>query len=195
MSPLGLQYEKRAAWFARAEINRSINMKHLDSTHETISHAIAAYMKEDFQHSIDLFSEVLAAVTDDKLALVSRGSAHLRVNELESARADFDRVIALNPDYARAYHLRGLVKARQGDDPGAIEDFGRALALDANYAAAYASRASIYQNLGQDALAAEDLQAVINLMRVSLETAANEGTIWQTHHMRVEDAMETELNR
>jgi len=34
-----------------------------------------------------------------------------------------------------------------------------------------------------------------NLARANLETYAVENDVWQSEHLRVEDAMETELNR
>jgi tetratricopeptide (TPR) repeat protein len=122
-------------------------------------------------------------------------SAFLKSNRLDEAIADFDRVIALYPEYARAYHLRGVARATRGDDLEAFKDFDKAIELDAAYGAAYASRGSVHQRLGHAEQAAEDMAMVTHLTHLNLESANLENNVWQTQHMRVEEYLETELNR
>jgi tetratricopeptide (TPR) repeat protein len=162
---------------------------------DDVSQALSAFAREDYDESIRFFNEVLSQNPDHRLSILSRGSAFLRLNRLAEAMADFDRVIALYPDYVRGYHLRGVAKATRGDGLEALKDFDKAIEMDAAYGAAYASRASVHQRLGHDDLAAEDMAMVSNLTQVNLETYNLENNVWQTQHMRVEDAMETELNR
>ncbi|NNG01730.1 MAG: tetratricopeptide repeat protein [Desulfobacteraceae bacterium] len=157
--------------------------------------AISRYTEGNYEESVRLFSDVLSGDPAHKLSLISRGSAHLKLGETDSAMTDFDTLIDLHPDYARAYHLRGLPHEQRGEDKTAVADFDRAIELDPGYGAAYASRAVVHQKLGNDALATEDMSMLTSLTQVNMETFANENNIWQTHHMRVEDAMETELNR
>jgi tetratricopeptide (TPR) repeat protein len=162
---------------------------------DTISQALNAYTRGDYEYCIQKFNEVLSANPDHRLSLLTRGSAFLRSNRMDEAMADFDRLIALYPKYVRAYHLRGLAKANQGNDLEAVKDFDKAIEIDADYGAAYASRATVHQRLGHEELAAEDMAMMSNLNQVNLETYAVENNVVQTQHMRVEDAMETELNR
>lgn len=164
-------------------------------TNDTVSQALNAFARKDYEQSIRLLNKMLAKNPDHRLSLLSRGSAFLRSNRPVEAMSDFDRVIALYPEYVRAYHLRGLAKASLGDDLEALKDFDKAIEIDAEYGAAYASRAAVHQRLGHDDLASEDMIMVTHLTRVNLETYAVHNNVWQTHHMRVEDAMETELNR
>jgi tetratricopeptide (TPR) repeat protein len=162
---------------------------------DNVSQALSAYAREDYEQSIRLFNQVLAGNPDHRLSLLSRGSAFLRSNRMAEAISDFDRVIALYPEYIRGYHLRGVARASLGDDLEALKDFDKAIELDAGYGAAYASRAAIHQRLGHEDLASEDMAMVNHLTHVNLETYNVENNVWQTQHMRVEDAMETELNR
>jgi tetratricopeptide (TPR) repeat protein len=162
---------------------------------DDISQALGAFAREDYQESIRLFNRVLSENPDHRLSLLGRGSAYLKSGRLGAATADFDRVIVLYPDCVRAYHLRGVVKAARGDDLAAIKDFDKAIELDAVYGAAYASRSTVHQRLGHADLAAEDMAMVTNLTQVNMERYNVENNVWQTQHMRVEDAMETELNR
>lgn len=162
---------------------------------DNVSQALKAFAWEDYEKSIRFFDKVLAKSPDHRLSLLSRGSAFLRLDRLDEAIADFDRVIALYPEYVRAYHLRGLAKASRGEDLEALKDFDKAIKIDAAYGAAYASRATVHQRLGHEDLASEDMAMMTNLTRVNLESYAVDNNVWQTQHMRIEDAMETELNR
>lgn len=162
---------------------------------DNLSQALNAFARGDYEQSIRILDKALADNPDHRLSLLCRGSALLKSRRLDEALDDFDRVIALYPDYARAYHLRGVVKANRGDDLAALADFDEAIKIDAAYGAAYASRATVHQRLGHDDPATEDLAMVANLTRVNLENYAVDNNVWQTDHMRVEDAMETELNR
>jgi tetratricopeptide (TPR) repeat protein len=71
----------------------------------------------------------------------NRGSGYRRAGDLDAALADFNRVIALNPDFARAYHARGLVRDEQDAPDKALEDFDRAIKVDDKDWGAYYSRA------------------------------------------------------
>ena len=73
-------------------------------------------------------------------AYCGRGTAKGNKGDYDGAIADFDRAIAINPNYAEAYYNRGLVKAEQGDYDGAIADYDRAIAINPNYAVAYCGR-------------------------------------------------------
>jgi Tfp pilus assembly protein PilF len=162
---------------------------------DVLTRALDALAKEEYPESIGLFSDVLTEQPENKISLISRGSAFLRLNLLDEALTDFDRTIASHPSYARTYHLRGLVKARQGVNQAALADFDKAVALDPHYGAAFTSRAIVHQELGHDALATDDMATVAGLTRVNLETYAAQNKVWQTRHLQVEETLESELNR
>ena len=166
-----------------------------DTTNNFIAEAMSAYVRKNYDECITRFTEVLAIDPQHQLSLMGRGSAFLQIHQTAKAEADFDRVISLNPRYARAYHLRGLAREKHGDDDAAVEDFDQAILLDPQYGAAYASRAALLDKRGQVDKAVEDIKMIGRLTQMNVETFANANNIWQTHHMRVEDAMETELNR
>ena len=56
--------------------------------------------------------------------------------DFRGAIADFDRVIAINPDYADAYSNRGAAHAGSKDYPKAIADYDKAIALNPDLAEA-----------------------------------------------------------
>ena len=148
-----------------------------------------------FDESIELLTLALESDPTFTLAIVGRGAAYLKQDKLDQARGDFDRALKLNPDYARAHHMRGLVSEKRGDDHTALADFDRAIELDADYGAAYYSRASLHAKMANAEKAQGDIEMVAQIGSRNMESFMNESNVWQTQHMRVEDAIETELQR
>jgi tetratricopeptide (TPR) repeat protein len=65
----------------------------------------------------------------------------------QEALADYDRAIALNPNYANAYYNRGLLKVLKLNDPqGALADFDQVITLNPNLAEAYVNRGFLKRN-------------------------------------------------
>lgn len=157
--------------------------------------AMAAFVGQDFGTCIAHLSEVLREDKTHKLALVSRGAAFMRTGNHQTALEDFDRAIAIDPQYARAYHLRGLAREVKNDDHGALDDFNRAIELAPDYGVAYHSRATLLTKLGQTERATADIQMLTHLTQRNIETFANENNVWRSQHMHLESIMENELNR
>ena len=168
-------------------------------TSEDIKHiyadAMTAFINEKYADSIELFTRGLEMEPDNKMALVSRGAAYLRLNDPQRAIKDLDRAIKVDPKYARTYHLMGLAHEGIGDTEAALAHFTRAIEVDPAYGAAYYSRATLFTRLGMEESAFEDIQTVTAITATNLETFANENNVWHTQQMRVEDAIETELMR
>ena len=170
----------------------------MNSTHSTLAdyaEGMEAFIKGDFSKSEALFSNMLDRAPNHKQALVSRGAARLNDERPGEAIDDFNRAIEMDPSYARAYHLRGLAHEKQGAFSTAIDDFGRALELDPDYGAAYYSRASLLTRMGRNEDAAADMQMVAQMTQRNVTAFANDNNLIHSEHLRVEDALETELNR
>lgn len=58
-------------------------------------------------------------------ALYNRGNTKLVLNDNAGAIADFDRVIALAPNFDEAYNNRGSAKSMFGDKKGAMLDYNK----------------------------------------------------------------------
>ena len=63
-------------------------------------------------------------------AYTNRGLAYYDKGEVDRAIADFDKVIALDPNNADAYSNRGNAYDEKGEFDRAIADFRRALEID-----------------------------------------------------------------
>jgi Tfp pilus assembly protein PilF len=166
-----------------------------DDLKDLLSYAMSEFLKNNYGKSLELLEKLLKAEPDHRLALTTRGTAHLKLNHPDSAVEDFDRVIQIDPSYARAYHLRGAAREARGDSDGAIADFTKAIELKPEYGAAYYSRAALFSKLGREDSAAEDIETVTHLTNANIEAFANENNVWRSNQLRVEDMLESEMNR
>ncbi len=165
------------------------------NANELFTQAMGQFVEQNYDHSIELLTQALALDGNHRLAYTSRGAAYLRQEKHKKALADFDSAIEADPDYAKAYHLRGLAKERLDDDDSAMRDLDRAIALDPEYGAAYFSRANLHTKLGNHDLAQEDVEMVTHLTNRNIEEFANEHNVWRSHHLKVEDMLESEMQR
>ena len=169
-------------------------MNHTDPINHRTK-GMQAFANHEYEKSVQRFTQYLEHTPGDVITLLSRGSAHLKLDRLEAADADFTRVLEQSPDNAHALHLRGLAREKQNQDEAALEDFNGAIERNPQYGAAYLSRSHLLAKMGRDEDALADRQMVAMLTQQNVEGFASDHNVWQTQHMNVEAAMETELNR
>jgi tetratricopeptide (TPR) repeat protein len=88
---------------------------------------------------------------DDRVsALTNRGSAYNGKGDVDSAVADFDEAIRLDPKHALAFLGRGNSYALKGNFDRAIADFDEAIRLSPKLAAAFNSRCWARAARGRD---------------------------------------------
>jgi tetratricopeptide (TPR) repeat protein len=80
------------------------------------------------------------------------------------ALADYDRVIALNPNFAEAYNNRGILKYEKLNNPQrALADYNKAISLKPNYVLAHYNRALLKDDLNDRQGALADYNLAISL--------------------------------
>jgi len=156
---------------------------------------MSEFLKSNYEDSVEILSRVLEIEPDHKLAMTTRGVAELKMNRPDAAIESFNRSLQIDPSYARAFHMRGLALESKGDSQAALHDFNKAIQLDPQYGAAYHSRGTLYAKMGEVDLATGDIQTVAHLTNFNIETFANENNVWRSNQLRVEDMLESELNR
>jgi Flp pilus assembly protein TadD len=162
---------------------------------DLFAYAMSEFLKNNFGKSVELLGKLLEDEPKHKLALTTRGTAHLKLNHPDSAVNDFNHALQIDPSYARAYHMRGIARETRGDSDGAIEDFTKAIELKPEYGAAYYSRAALYSKLGKEDFATEDIETFTSLTNTNIESFANENNVWRSNQLRVEEMLESELDR
>ncbi len=162
-------------------------MSDKDKAKQFFQEGMSEFAGHNYGKSIELLSHTIELDPNHRLARLSRGAANLKLDNVEDAGVDFNRVIDLDPEYPRAYHLRGLAHEKSGDTDAALDDFNRAIDLDPEYGSAYYSRANLHSKMGDQDLAADDIEMAIYLTEVNIETFANQNNIWRSHHLKVED--------
>ena len=75
---------------------------------------------------------------NDPFALNSRGFTFLRLNQFDSAIADYSAALKLDPKLASALYGRGLAKQKKGDGAGGQVDMASANLLQTDIAEEFA---------------------------------------------------------
>lgn len=112
---------------------------------------LAAAAANDGDKIVPLCSAVIdnqKTVKGDRIkALIARGGAFERRDMFDSAIADYDAALRLDPTLADIFNARGELWRRKGDRPKAVADFGAALKLNPDHPAAKANHRSLAQEL------------------------------------------------
>ena len=120
--------------------------------------AAARNTGRDAMRMCDLALNEEALATRDRVAtLVNRGILHMHAKRTDTALADFDAAIGLDPASAEAWVNKGIALLRVGRDGEAAEVITKGLDLGpANPAVAYYSRAFAFEGIGRVRDAYED---------------------------------------
>jgi len=137
----------------------------------------AFYNRELFESGIECYDESLK-LKEYAEAYYNRGLAYTKLNQHEQAMEDYDRAIALNPNFAEAYYNRGNAYAKLNQPERAIKDYDRAIALNPNDAAAYNNRGLAYAELNQLERAIKDYDRAIELNPALAEAYNNRGNAY-----------------
>ncbi len=76
--------------------------------------------------------------------------------DFDSAIADYNKVIELNPKYPDVYYLRAIMKKAKGDPTGALADFSKGIEISPNNGMYYYQRAELKKAMGDLAGARAD---------------------------------------
>ena len=80
-----------------------------------------------------------APKADRTKALIARGAAYDRKDQIDRAIGDYDIALRLDPSLADIFNARGELWRRKGDRPRALADFGAAIKLNPSHVAAKAN--------------------------------------------------------
>lgn len=87
--------------------------------------------------------------------------------EYEMVLRDYDRVIAIAPDFPYTYFNRGNIRCEQKDFTAALADYSKAIELYPEFAEAYLNRGLVYVYMGENEKSVADLSKAGELGIVS----------------------------
>jgi len=82
-----------------------------------------AMSQQDYQSAIDLYSQALALHPGNAIFLSNRAAAYSALKDHESARADAEAAVDIDPKYTKAWSRLGLARFALGDAKGAMEAY------------------------------------------------------------------------
>ncbi|KAI9850747.1 MAG: hypothetical protein M1838_005158 [Thelocarpon superellum] len=88
-----------------------------------VSSANAHLAKGDFNDALTYFDAAIARDPRNYLTLFKRGATHLSLGRNTQASEDFDKVLAIKPDFEGALLQRAKIKSKNGDWDAAKQDY------------------------------------------------------------------------
>lgn len=91
-----------------------------------------AMAAKDYPKAIDLYSQALALHPGNAIFLSNRAAAHSAARDHESARADAEAAVAVDPKYTKAWSRLGLARFALGDAKGSMEAYQQGIEHEGN---------------------------------------------------------------
>lgn len=142
--------------------------------------------QEKFQIAIDNYNKALELNEKLEEALVNRGVAHFKLEDILSAINDYNEAIKLNPHDYKAYFNRGdcyinqgILKKANEDYTKAIDDYTKVIELKPNDSEAYNNRGVAYEAQDKLAKAIKDYTKAIDLNPHYIKAYNNRGSAYQ----------------
>jgi len=108
----------------------------------------------------------------------NRGFVYYNQKKWELALADYNKAIAINPDFALAYYNRGLVYYDQKKWELALADYTKTIAINPDDAEAYNNRGLVYKNQKKWELALADYNKAIAISPDYVDAYNNRGVVY-----------------
>ena len=123
--------------------------------------ATVLYQQGQYARAIQKYTEAITC-NEDYRAYFYRGACHCLLARKKQGLKDYDRTLAIKPDFADGYYYRGFLRKNLGDLVGAVEDFTRLIKLDPDRIDAYFNRGIAYSGIAQYDRAIKDFTKLIN---------------------------------
>ena len=98
--------------------------------------------------ALDIWASWMESGSDAADLVMERAVQAQAFGDLDHARALYDRVIAIQPDYAEAWNRRATVFLTQENYPEALRDVNEALRLEPRHFGAWGGLGAVLERLG-----------------------------------------------
>ncbi|KAK4191936.1 small glutamine-rich tetratricopeptide repeat-containing protein 2 [Podospora australis] len=92
----------------------------------------AAMAQKDYSTAIDLYTQALALHPGNAIFLSNRAAAYSAARDHESAKADAEAAVAIEPTYTKAWSRLGLARFALGDAKGSMEAYKKGIEYEGN---------------------------------------------------------------
>ncbi len=163
---VGLMIASLYRWLARGVLARAATARAALATLLLASGAMAVLATrarcEVWRDNVSLWTDVMIRYPDLPLAYTKRARTYAMQGEVDRARADVEKALALDPKDSRALTIRGTLRFGH-DNQGALADLEKSVGLNATDAVAWNSLGGVRLELGQRGEAVRDFDRAIEL--------------------------------
>ncbi|KAK3324114.1 hsc70 cochaperone [Cercophora scortea] len=92
----------------------------------------AAMQQRDYPTAINLYTQALALNPGNAIFLSNRAAAYSAAKDHESAKADAEAAVAIDPKYTKAWSRLGLARFALGDAKGSMEAYQKGIEHEGN---------------------------------------------------------------
>ena len=163
---------------ALADFDAAVRLRPRDPAYQGGRGLTLYNCKHDFAQAAAAFTEVLRLTPRDAAAFDIRGSARLRIGDIDGAIADQTAAIRLQPNVAMYYGNRAITWTEKGDVQHAIADYNEDIRL-APTADSYNNRGYFWLRQGDADQAIADFTQTIKLDPNFAKAYATRGEAWR----------------
>jgi tetratricopeptide (TPR) repeat protein len=116
-----------------------------------------------FEKSIPLLDKLINSLGEKEQYLTNRAFAYMQLNDLQKAKADYQRAIALNPNCSKCIGNLGIIENESGDYIKAMNYFDQYIKLEPAKALGYIKKGEIESQLRKFDEALKDLNKAAEL--------------------------------
>ena len=122
---------------------------HQEPPQEKIHSVISLFTNNQIQEALDNVITLINGYPNSALLYNIRASCCKAIGQLDDAVKDYEKALALKPDYAEAQYNLGITHRELGQIDAAIKSYKQALAIKPDYFGAHNNLGNIFLELGQ----------------------------------------------
>ena len=124
-------------------------MTTVDSLQTQINSVIALYSNGQIQEALDSVETLTKGYPNEPLLYNISGVCYKEISELDVAVKNFEKALAIKPDYTEVNYNLGLTFQELGQLDAAVKSFKKALAIKPDYTEVNYNLGLTFQELGQ----------------------------------------------
>ena len=140
---------------------------------------IALFSNGKFQDALVEIEKVIFDRPNDALLFNIRGACYAGLDKLKIAKENYEKAIALNPEYSKAhFNLAGVLHELEEFD-ASIQSYQKALLIEPGYAEAHNNLGNVYRESSELEVAIESYQKAIHIKPDYVEAYYSLGASYQ----------------